>query len=89
MEVICKKCGLVNDFRTVTKSNQKTAWCNGCDSYIKNIPYQKPKMYFGKYKGLYVHEMVLPEHRSYFDWLLQSDFKINQRLKDAIIKQLG
>ena len=88
MEIVCKKCGLVNDYRTELRQNQKTAWCNGCDSYIKNIPYQKPKMYFGKYKGLVIEQMTLPEHRNYFNWLLQTDIKLNERTKEAINKQL-
>ena len=55
-DVVCQHCGLINDFRTIMKNGQKTAWCRGCDSFIKNIPYAPPMFYFGKYKGTKISE---------------------------------
>ena len=88
MEIICNKCGSINDYRTIMKSGQNTAWCNGCDSYIKNIPQNKPKLYFGKYKGLFVHQMTLPEHRNYFNWLISAGIKLDSRTKQAVLKMI-
>lgn len=68
MELVCKKCGLVNDYRTEQKAHNKTAWCNGCDSFIKNIQYSdKQIMYFGKYKGLEISSI---NEVSYLEWMV-------------------
>ena len=70
MEVVCKNCGSINDYHTIMKSGQKTAWCNGCGSYIKNIPQGgEPVMHFGKYKGTLISEMT---DLSYLNWLLEN-----------------
>lgn len=68
--IVCKKCGLVNDFRTEMKSNNNTAWCNGCESFIKNIPYQSEvTIYVGKYKGKKLSEV---EDFRYLEWAITS-----------------
>ncbi len=67
-DVICKKCGSVNDYWTEMKSGQQCAYCNGCDSYIKNVPYQIPKFYIGKYKGETISSC---KDLSYLKWFLE------------------
>jgi len=51
VQLTCKKCGLINDYRVEIKGVHHTAYCNGCDAYIKNVSYQPPQFFFGKYKG--------------------------------------
>jgi len=58
MDVICKNCGSINDYRTEMKSNQQVAYCNGCDKFIKNIPYQEQRFYVGKYFKKLVSEVT-------------------------------
>lgn len=37
-DIICHRCGSVNDYRTVNSGPHIKAICNGCDRYIKFIP---------------------------------------------------
>lgn len=70
MEVVCKNCGSIDDYHTIMKSGQKTAWCNGCGSYIKNIPQGgEPVFHFGKYKGTLISEIT---DLSYLNWVLEN-----------------
>ncbi len=41
------------------------AYCNGCNSFIKNIPYDQPKLYVGKYKGIPIDAI---EDLDYLKW---------------------
>ncbi len=58
-DIICKKCGEVNNYRTELKSNNQVAYCNGCGAYIKNIPYAEPALYVGKYKGIPIKDALI------------------------------
>jgi hypothetical protein len=69
MDIICKKCGLCNDYSSQLKSNNMVATCNGCGSFIKNIPHQKPKFYIGKYKDKLIEEV---DDLSYLKWFLEN-----------------
>lgn len=65
-EIICNHCGLTDDYRTEKKSNNLVAYCNGCDKYIKNIPYAEPAFYFGKYKGIKISECTDIQYMKWF-----------------------
>lgn len=82
-DVICQKCGSVNDYR-VTKGNlHHTAYCNGCDAYIKNLPQGGPYILpFGKFKGTLLSEMTSRDQIDYLNWMLRSDF--NNTTKDKV-----
>ena len=67
--VECQHCGLINDYNIILKSNQATAWCNGCDKFIKNVPYKSPMLYFGKYKERLISSMVSKEEVEYLQWV--------------------
>jgi hypothetical protein len=74
-DIICQNCGSINDYRTVMKSNQNTAWCNGCDKFIKNIPQGKPAtLYFGKYKGRELSSMVSDDELKYLEWVSEQNW---------------
>lgn len=86
-EIICKHCGCVDDYTTEMKSNQNVATCNGCGTFIKNIPYQAPALYFGKYKGLAIKNYLSRDHVNYLYWIRNNPeiwSKLNVRTKEAI-----
>lgn len=39
--IVCRRCGLINDYYTLTSGPHLKAMCNGCDRYIKFISKQK------------------------------------------------
>lgn len=84
-DIICNKCGLVNDYRTERKANNDVAYCNGCDSYIKNIPRDVPKLYIGKYKDIPISEI---ENMGYLKWALK-ELRLTGTVKAAIEKRIS
>jgi hypothetical protein len=77
MEISCKRCGLVNDYRKEVSGVHIKAICNGCDTYIKFIPQGKPllEMPFGKYKGRQISSLRSKEELDYLKWLLKTDIE--------------
>jgi len=67
-QVICRNCGSIDDYWTEFKNGQQVATCNGCNKYIKNIPYQLPKFYVGKYKGETISSNT---DLNYLKWFLE------------------
>jgi len=65
----CNKCGLVDDYTISDRGVHKTAFCNGCGSYIKNVAYQPPALYFGKYSGREIKSLTSDEEVRYLQWL--------------------
>lgn len=88
-EIICKNCGSVNDFRIVEGTHQ-TAYCNGCDRYIKHLPRENKDrvIYFGKYKGTRLVDFTTKDHVSWLKWALNS-VDLKPQLREEIIKHLG
>lgn len=82
--IVCKKCGLIDDYYTELKNGQNTAFCLGCGAYIKNIPYAKQSFYFGKYKGKTVSDV---DDIEYLIWFL-NNVKTSPTMKDAVIQQI-
>jgi len=88
MGVICKHCGIVDDYYIIKKSNQDTAWCNGCDRYIKNLPQgNPPELHFGKYKDKLISNMISKEETDYLKCLLGQPF-CKSKLKSDIENHL-
>lgn len=87
-EIICNKCGSVDDFRVELKSNNQVAYCNSCGAYIKNIPYAEPSFYFGRYKGMKVSDLIDVKDVPYLEWYLLNIQKITPSMKDAIANQI-
>lgn len=89
MDLICKKCGLLNEFHIIKKSTQHTAYCNGCNSYLKNIPQDdmsKICCYWGKkYKGEKISNI---EDHKYLRWCLENMTTLNYKYITAIEMQL-
>ena len=91
MDVICNSCGNINDYRTIKKANNLTAYCKGCGSYIKNLPYAEPALHFGKYRNTKIKDFTTPQMVNYLHWLKNSEvwFKLSVSIKTAIDKHLG
>lgn len=82
-ELVCKNCGLINDFRTeevVFKdgSEHTEAFCNGCDKHLKYISKGFPsKFHFGKHAGMLVSDCV---DVSYMQFMIDTA-DINKRFR--------
>lgn len=69
VDVVCKNCGLVNDYTTTEAGPHIKAVCNGCDKYIKMLPQAKETvLYFGKYKGRSLESLKEKEELSWVQW---------------------
>lgn len=89
-DIICKNCGGVNDYTTEMKSGQNVATCKACGSFIKNIPYAKPTLWFGKFKGKPIEDFDGKEIE-YLYWVRNNPDiwqKLNRRTAEAILMRL-
>jgi len=82
----CSKCDDQKEYYTELKSNQNTARCSVCNTFIKNVPYEKPKFYVGKYSGRAIDEI---DDLGYLKWAVQNMKNIKGRTKEAINKQIA
>lgn len=85
MEIECKKCGSLNDYHVIEKTNNKVAYCNKCESYIKNIPHDVPKLYVGKYKGIPISDI---EDVNYLIWAAET-LHLTSHIKMAVLSQIS
>ena len=84
-QIKCNKCGSVDNYRIEEKSNNKVAFCNVCKSYIKNLPYDVPKLYVGKYKGIPISEI---EDIGYLKWAIET-LRLTSSVKMACLSQIS
>jgi len=84
-DVKCNKCGLINDYRVEEKANNKVAYCNGCDAYIKNLPYDVPKLYVGRYKGIPIDTI---EDLDYLKWAVGT-LRLTSSVKMAVMSRIS
>lgn len=83
-DVICKKCGLVNDYSVKIKLPHHYAYCNGCSAFIKFVQHESPKFYFGKHKGTLISECT---DVGYMEWAIGAGV-VKGNIKAAIIHRL-
>ena len=83
--LFCGHCNKQVGYYTELKSNQNTAWCNECNGFIKNIPYQKPALYVGKYKGKPIEEI---DDLKYLQWAFR-EMNVNERIKTALSQRIS
>jgi len=87
MDITCQKCGLINDYSVREAGMHQSAYCNGCQNYIKHLPQNKPvKIHFGKYAGCELSTLTAPDDIRYLIWLSGCDIKAN--LKTAILEHI-
>jgi hypothetical protein len=84
-DIICQNCGSVNDYYVKEAGPHKSAYCNGCDRYIKHLPQNNPisVLPFGMYKGREIKTMIADREIQWLNWILQKP-DIKQNLKTAI-----
>jgi hypothetical protein len=78
--LFCPNCKIEEEYYTELKSNQNTARCMTCNTFIKNIPYEDPKFYVGKYKGQKVADI---EDMGYLKWALK-EMRLSASTRKAI-----
>lgn len=88
-DITCQRCGLVNDYYTKPSGPHTSAYCNGCDSYIKHLPQNNEIKIvpFGKYKGREIGTMLSSEEVRYLKWFVQMP-DLRDNVKTAINKHL-
>jgi hypothetical protein len=70
-EIVCNRCGSVNDYKTEQAGPHIKAICNGCDKYIKFLGQDGPFILpFGKFKGSIITSLKSREEVEYLKWLL-------------------
>jgi len=88
-DVICTRCGLVNDYKTVRNGNHLSAYCNSCNAYIKHLPQGKPMIfYFGKYKGRELASLVEKDELAYLQWAYRNILTLTPHQKTQILEHL-
>jgi hypothetical protein len=84
-ELICKKCGSIDDYEIRNAGPHHTAYCNGCGAYIKHVAVNEPQFYFGKYKGELVSEIT---DKQYLEWCLGA-VKLSKVMQDAVMERIA
>lgn len=84
-KLFCKKCQKDVDFYTEVKANNNVARCSECDSFIKNIPYEEPKFYVGKYKNIPINQII---DKNYLEWAAK-EMKLSKSMRDAIKQRIS
>ena len=87
MEIVCKRCGSINDYSTALNPNNNglAATCNGCQSFIKFIPQDKPaEFYFGRHKGTKVRDCNEKWYLKYFLEKLNPNEKMRKAIEHRI-----
>lgn len=85
-EIICKKCGLINDYRTKPNAMHTEAICNGCNRHIKFISKgEEATLYFGKYAK---HKVKNITDKNYLEWVLENVTHLKTQVREEIKIQI-
>ena len=84
-QLICPKCKST-EYYTEVKANNNVARCSKCDTFLKNIPYEQPKFYVGKYKDKPIGEI---DDLQYLKWAHEKMSNLNSRTKKAIQSRIS
>jgi hypothetical protein len=85
LELICPKCSS-KEYYTELKANNNVARCSACDTFIKNIPYDQPKFFVGKYKNQNIGDL---DDLGYLKWAHKEMNNLNERTKKAIQERIS
>ena len=84
--IVCQHCGVIDNYSVERKANNDVATCKSCGKHIKNIPYSKPALYYGKYAGIAI-ENYTNDMLKYLRWVRNNPDhfnKLSSRIQDAI-----
>jgi len=81
----CKKCNTTNEFTVKPVANNLMAICDHCGGHIANIPYDEPRLYIGKYKGMAISEI---DDLGYLRWAVLN-LKLSKSVAQAIQNKLN
>jgi hypothetical protein len=84
-DLVCRKCGAINNTNIVDKGMHHTAYCGRCGAYIKNVAYEVPKLYFGKYKNWEISKI---EDLPYLEWFIKNIPKMTEKVRTNVQKQI-
>lgn len=88
-DIVCKKCGLVNDYIVKEQGPHKTAFCTSCDKYIKHLPTSDGlTLFFGKYKGRKLSSLVSKDEISWIEWALNNVEILKPAQREAFTNHL-
>jgi len=79
-DIICKNCGSVNDYTTEHSGPHLKAVCS-CGAFIKFLPQEQPKIWFGKYVRTPIKDII---DLSYLNWLVDNRIVKSSRINKAI-----
>ncbi|MBD0298447.1 MAG: hypothetical protein ICV84_25140 [Flavisolibacter sp.] len=82
--LICRNCDPVEAYHTIKKANNPLAYCSVCGAFIKNLSYDVPRLYIGKYAGTPISEI---EDLSYLRWVLHN-MKLSKSIREAVIERI-
>lgn len=88
-DVTCHHCGLINDYKVIETKLHHTAYCNGCERFIKHVPHSTDTtIWFGKYKGEGLAD-IFEKDAGYINWLYkmvveEKKIKLKQNQIDVI-----
>lgn len=82
--VVCK-CGAINNYRVDVKAHNHVATCNVCNSFIKNLPHDKPRFYVGEHKGKAIEDVG---DLKYLRWAMTNCPWLKERQKQAISERI-
>ena len=88
-EIICQRCGSIDDYTIQKSGPHNSAYCNGCGYYIKHIQQNNEIKIipFGKYKGREIKTMLSEEEVKYLQWFVAMP-DLRDNVKASINKHL-
>lgn len=82
----CYNCQSDSLYDIVEKPPHHQAICRTCGKYIKNLPYDDPKFYVGKYKGIAIKDI---DDKGYLVWARDNMTALSERLFVAIENRIA
>lgn len=83
--LFCNTCKCHQSYNIKENGVHKTAYCNVCNSYIKNIPHKPPTFYIGKYKG---EEVANINDLHYLKWAKENMRSLSSNMREAIADRI-
>lgn len=79
--LFCNNCKSHQNYYTKENGVHLTAYCQTCDTYLKNVPHQPPMFYVGKYKGQLIEQI---DDLQYLKWAKENMTSLSAYLREAV-----